>query len=79
MASRVSVTHDDLKVLEELIRRKEIGLPGSKMTPTNAARSSGRYAKVDIKQSRTGSNSPLAMNASRSIHMIHEKMSPEAM
>lgn len=76
MASRVSVTHDDINVLEELIRRKETGLPGSKMTPKNAAASVGRFKNVNMKPSGSkirmgGANSPLAMNASRSIHMDH--------
>lgn len=74
MASRVSVTHDDLNVLEELIRRKETGLPGSKMSPASGVRKSKQdlYKNVEIRPNgkirMSGSNSPLAMQGQRAIH-----------
>ena len=36
MAARVSVTTEDLNVLEEMIRRKETGLPGAKVSPKSS-------------------------------------------
>ena len=78
MASRVSVTHDDLNELEKNIRRKETGLPGSQRSPPskNTTPRNGRYNQVKIKSNNSGmgpkvmigSNSPLAANASRQIH-----------
>ena len=47
MVARVTVTHDDLKVLETLIRRKETGLPGANVSPTKG---SARYNQIQGKK-----------------------------
>lgn len=67
MAERSQVTFDDIQTLEAEIRRKETGLPGSKV-------SLGAFKKIDIRRGlanglkSSNANSPLATNASRFIH-----------
>ena len=47
MAKRVTVTHDDLINLESVIRRKETGLPGSKLSsPKNTSSQKMKYTST---------------------------------
>jgi len=58
LTNRVALTHDDITALETEIRRKETGLPGSKMSPVSS--SAIKLRNVDLKK---GGGSPLAANA----------------
>ena len=74
MAARVSVTNEDILKLEDAIRRKETGLPGSKMSPkTSSTKMASRFERMPNSRMNGGSNasSPLAMNAERALH--HQK------
>ena len=78
LSNRVALTHDDINTLEAEIRRKETGLPGSKMSPVSSSQIKLRN-NIDIKMSgqmpkvKNGGSSPLAANAQRFVH--HKQMS----
>jgi len=63
MVVRSTVTLEDLKILENLIRRKETGLPGTGSSPGSA-----RFIRLEMKKNPSnvrasiqgGSSSPLA-------------------
>ena len=69
LVNRVALTHDDIASLEKEIRRKETGLPGSKMSPVSS--STIKFRNVDVKN---GGSSPLAANASRFVHQKRMSM-----
>ena len=77
MAARVSVTNEDIMKLEDAIRRKETGLPGSKMSPkATSTKMASHFERHPNSRMNGGSNasSPLAMNAQRSLHQKRASM-----
>jgi len=78
LGEKTQVTHDDLHTLEAEIRRKETGLPGSKLSP-------GAFKKIDIRRglanglraSDATGGSPLASGGSSLIHQKRSSISSQ--